>query len=113
MSKLETFRTWILYSIKELKLNTRDELVHELERTFKPKYVPILTEFKFSLGKGFDFDRSLDTLVNPLVESDLLVKRNGGFFITEEGGKRISELTRMVRYQQTLTDAGKVIAEQK
>ena len=113
MSKLETFRTWILYSVKELKFNTRDELIRELERTFKPKYVPILTEFKFSLGKGFDFEKSFDTLVNPLVENDLLVKRNGDFFITEEGGKRITELTRMVRYQPTLTDAGRVIAEQK
>jgi cation diffusion facilitator family transporter len=113
MSKLETFRTWILYSVKELKLNTRDELVQELERTFKPKYVPILTEFKFSLGKGFDFEKSFDTLVNPLVENDLLVKRNGDFLITEKGSKRITELTRMGRYQPTLTDAEKVMAEQK
>jgi Co/Zn/Cd efflux system component len=99
LSKLETFRTWILYSVKELELNTRDELVQELERTFKPKYVPILTEFKFSLGKGFDFDESFDTLVNPLVENGLLVKRNGAFFITEEGKKSINELTRSLRYQ--------------
>jgi divalent metal cation (Fe/Co/Zn/Cd) transporter len=113
MSKLETFRTWILYSVKELKLNTRDELIHELERTFKPKYVPILTEFKFSLGKGFDFEKSFGTLVNPLVENDLLVKQNGDFLITEKGEKRITELTRMRRYQPTLTDAEKVIAEQK
>ena len=113
MSKLETFRTWILYSVKELKLNTRDELVHELERTFKPKYVPILTEFKFSLGKGFDFEKSFDTLVNPLVENGLLVKRNEDFVITEEGEKRITELTRMRRYQPTLIQAEEVIAEQK
>jgi Co/Zn/Cd efflux system component len=100
MSKLETFRTWILYSVKELQLNTRDELIHELERTFKPKYVPLLTEFKFSLGKGFDFGESFDTLVNPLVENDFLIKRNGDFSITEEGRKRITELTRSLRYHQ-------------
>jgi hypothetical protein len=94
-------------------LNTRGELIQELERTFKPKYVPILTEFKFSLGKGFDFEKSFDTLVKPLVENDILVKRKGDFFITEKGGKRITELTRMVRYQPALTDAEKVIAEQK
>jgi cation diffusion facilitator family transporter len=113
MSKLETFRTWILYSVKELKLNTKDELIRELERTFKPKYVPILTEFKFSLGKGFDFEGSFDTLVNPLVDNDLLVKRNGDLLITEEGRKRITELTRMVRYQSTLKATEKAIAEPK
>jgi len=98
LSKLETFRTWMLYSVKELKLKTRNELVQELERTFKPKYVPILTEFKFSLGKGFDFEESFDTLVNPLVENDLLTMRNGTFLITDKGGKRITELTRSLRY---------------
>ena len=112
MSKLETFRTWILYSVKELKLNTKDELIRELERTFKPKYVPILTEFKFSLGKGFDFEGSFDTLVNPLVDNNLLVKRNGDLLITEEGRKRITELTRLVRYQSTLK-AAEAIAEPK
>ena len=113
LSKLETFRNWILYSIKELKLNMKDEIVQELERTFKPKYVPILTEFKFSLGKGFDFEASFDTLVNPLVENDLLVRQNSAFLITEKGEKRITELTRMVRYRPTLKDAERVIAEPK
>lgn len=100
LSKLETFRTWVLYSVKELKLNTKDELVQELERTFKPKYVPILTEFKFSLGKGFDFAESFDTLINPLVENSLLVKRNGDFLITDKGIKRMTDLTRSLRYRQ-------------
>ena len=113
LSKLETFRNWILYSVKELKLNTKDEIVQELERTFKPRYVPILTEFKFSLGKGFDFEASFDTLVNPLMENYLLVRQNGAFLITEKGEKRITELTRMVRYRPTLKDAEKVIAEPK
>jgi cation diffusion facilitator family transporter len=27
LSKLETFRTWVLYSVKEFKFNTRDEIV--------------------------------------------------------------------------------------
>jgi hypothetical protein len=100
LSKLETFRTWILYSVKELKLNTRDELIHELERTFKPKYVPILTEFKFSLGKGCDFEELFDTLVNPLLKNDLLAKQNGDFIITDKGRKGIAELTRSLRYHQ-------------
>jgi Co/Zn/Cd efflux system component len=97
-SKLETFRTWILYSVKELELKKRAELIHELERTFKPKYVPILTEFKFCLGKGFDFEESFDNLVNPLVKSNLLIKRNGDFFITDNGIAHMTELRRSLRY---------------
>jgi hypothetical protein len=100
LSKLETFRTWILYSVKEFKLNTRNKLIYELECTFKPKYVPILTEFKFSLGKEIDFEESFDTLINPLVKNDLLTKQNGDFLITDKGRKRIAELTRRLRYRQ-------------
>ncbi len=100
MSKLETFRTWILYSVKELELKTREELVDELNRTFKPKYVPILTEYKFRLGEGFDFEKSFGTLVNPLLEKGLLNKRNGDFQVTDHGKKRITELTKNLRFLQ-------------
>jgi Co/Zn/Cd efflux system component len=100
MSKIETFRTWILYSVKELKLKTRNELVDELKHTFKPEYVPILAEYKFSLGEGFDFEESFDTLVNPLLENGLLNRQNGNFLITDKGAKRVTELTRRLRFLQ-------------
>jgi cation diffusion facilitator family transporter len=100
MSKLETFRTWILYSVKELKLKTRNELVNELQQTFKPEYVPILTEYKFRLGEGLDFEESFDALVNPLLENGLLNKRNGDFLITDKGKKHVTELTTNLRFLQ-------------
>ncbi len=100
MSKLETFRTWILYSVKELKMKTRNELVNELNRTFKPKYIPILTEYKFRLGESFDFEESFEILVNPLLENGLLNKRNGDFLITDKGKKHITELTKNLRFLQ-------------
>jgi hypothetical protein len=100
MSKLETFRTWILYSVKELGLKTRNELVTELTCTFKPEYIPILTEFKFRLGEGVDFEESFDALVNPLLDNGLLEKNEGEFLITDKGEKRITELTRNIRFLQ-------------
>ncbi len=100
MSKIETFRTWILYSVKELEFKTRNELVNELKRTFKPEYVPILTEFKFRLGEGFDFEESFDALVNPLLENGLLNKQNGDFLITDKGAKHVTELTKNLRFLQ-------------
>jgi cation diffusion facilitator family transporter len=100
MSKIETFRTWILYSVKELKLKTRNELVNELKRTFKPEYIPILTEYKFRLGEGFDFEESFDALVNPLLENGLLNKQNGDFLITDKGRKHVTELTKNLRFLQ-------------
>lgn len=100
MSKLETFRAWILYSVKELELKTRNELVNELNRTFKPEYVPILTEFTFSLGEGVDFEKSFDTLIDPLLEKGLLKKRNEDFLVTDKGDKTVTELTKNLRFLQ-------------
>jgi len=100
LSKIETFRTWILYSVKELKFKTRTELVNELKATFKPEYVPILSEYKFTLGEGVDFAESFDDLVKPLLEADLLRKQNEEFVITEKGANRIAELTRNLRFLQ-------------
>jgi cation diffusion facilitator family transporter len=99
ISKLETFRAWILFSIKEEKITNREELIDELEKTFKPKYVPILSEFRFSLGEGFDFKESFDVLSNPLLEDNLLIRKNGEYLITDKGNKHISGLTRRVRFQ--------------
>jgi cation diffusion facilitator family transporter len=100
LSKLETFRTWILYSVKELKLKTRAELVDELKATFKPEYVPILSEYKFMLGEGVDFAGSFDDFVKPLLEEGLLSKDDEEFVITEKGEKRVTELTRNLRFLQ-------------
>jgi Co/Zn/Cd efflux system component/predicted transcriptional regulator len=100
MSKIETFRTWILYSVKELKSKTRNEIVNELKHTFKPEYIPILTEYKFRLGEGFDFEESFDTLVNPLLENNLLAEQNGNFLITDKGVKHVTELTKNLRFLQ-------------
>jgi cation diffusion facilitator family transporter len=100
IGKLETFRSWILFSIKEEKIGKREELINELENTFKPEYVPILSEFKFGLGEGFDFTESFNTLINPLLEDNLLTIKNGEYIITEKGIKHISGLTRRVRYKQ-------------
>ena len=47
-------------------LNTKDELINSLERTFKPKYTPILSGFRFALGKGFDFEKEFGNLIQTI-----------------------------------------------
>jgi divalent metal cation (Fe/Co/Zn/Cd) transporter/predicted transcriptional regulator len=100
MSKVETFRTWILYSVNEFNIKTRNELITELEHTFRPEYVPLLTEYKFMLGDGFDFEESFDALVNPLLENGLLNKQNEEYLITDKGTKHVTQLTRNLRFLQ-------------
>lgn len=99
LSRLETFRAWILYSVKEDGLKTRDELVTRLERTFKPKYVPIFSEFKFGVAERFDFDREFDDLIKPLIDQKLLSTNAQEFELTEAGKSRVNAFLRMIRFR--------------
>jgi len=101
LSKLETFRTWILYSIKEDGLNTKEGLIDSLERAFRPKYTPILSEFRFSLGKGFDFEKEFDNLIKPLLEEKFIIKRGKNFILTEDGKSRVDRIFQSIKYRQS------------
>lgn len=101
LSKLETFRTWMLYSIKEDNLNTKEELINSLERTFKPKYIPILSEFRFSFGEGFDFEKEFNNLIKPLLEEKFIIKKGKNFILTEDGKGRVDRIFRSIRYHQS------------
>jgi len=101
LSKLETFRTWVLYSIKEDNLNTKEELINSLERIFKPKYIPILSEFRFALGKGFDFENEFDNLIKPLLEEKFIIKKGKNFILTEDGKSRVGRIFKSIRYHQS------------
>ncbi len=100
LSKMETFRTWILYLVQEKVATTRDALITALERTFKPEYVPILHEFRFSLGRDIDFDRSFDELTQPLLDEELLVQREDTFVLTAKGRNRVNRMVRSLRFRQ-------------
>lgn len=102
-SKLETFKAWLLFAIKEKGITTQEALISELEHTFKPKYIPILSEFKFSLGAGIDFQESFDSLINPLITDELVTHKTGHYSLTDKGYKQLSELTRRVRFQYPIT----------
>ena len=101
LSKLETFRTWILYSIKEDGLNTKEELIDSLERTFKPKYTPIPSEFKLSFGKEFDFEKEFDDLIKPLLEERFIIKEGKNFILTEDGKSRVDRILKTIRHRQS------------
>ena len=98
MNRLQTFRIWILYSIKEDGLYTKDELINALEMTFRSGYIPILSEFKFTLGKGFDFREEFNNLIKPLLEQNLLVKKDDTFVLTRDGKKRVEKAFKSIRF---------------
>lgn len=100
LSKVETFRTWILYLVQEETATTRDALIAALETTFKPEYVPILHEFRFSLGKDVDFDATFDELTRPLLDDGLLVQQRDGFVLTAKGRNRVNRMVRSLRFRQ-------------
>jgi len=99
LSKLETFRTWVLYSIKEDGLNTKEELVNSLESVFKPNYTPIPGKSRYGFGEGFDFEREFDSIIKPLLEEGFIIKKGRNFILTEDGKRRIDRTFKTIRYR--------------
>ncbi len=100
-NKSETFRIWILYSIKENNLNTKDELVNSLERTFKSEYIPKSYGLRFKHpGEEFDFVKEFDGLTKPLIDEKFLIKRDEKFFLTVDGKKHVDRTFNGMRYHQ-------------
>jgi hypothetical protein len=99
--KTESFRSWIMYSIMEDGLRTGEELMASLEKVFKPKYVPILSEFGYSLGEGIDFKAEFNNLVNPLIDKGYLVQDGDSFELTPSGKRTIERWIREMRFYAT------------
>jgi len=97
LSKLETFRIWILYSVED-GLDTKEALIESLERAFRWRYFPTLSESRYSPDEGFDFEEEFDDLIRPLLEKRLIAEEDGKFILTERGKRRINGIFRSLRY---------------
>jgi len=100
LSRLETFRAWILYSIKEDNLTTKEELIKSLKRSFKPKYTYILSEFRFRPSIDINFEKEFDNIIKYLIEEKFITKNGKNFTLTEEGRKRVDKIFKNIRYLQ-------------
>jgi hypothetical protein len=98
--RMKTFRDWIMYSIHEDKLGTRQEIVSSLEKTFRPSYMPALFN-EFTAGREFDFEENFPELVKPLIDSAYVLETSGSFAITDEGKAFIKRTVGSLRYKQT------------
>jgi Co/Zn/Cd efflux system component len=96
--RLKSFQGWIMYSIREEDLMTRKELITSLEEVFKPGYVPIMSEFGFSLGEGVDFEKEFDNLTTPLILKGHLIKEGDNFKLTRDGEKTIDRWMQEMRF---------------
>ena len=99
LSKLETFRIWILYSI-ENRLNTKEALIESLERVFRRRYFPTLSESRYAIGEEINFEEEFNNLIKPLLENRLVDEEDGKFILTETGKRRISGIFRSLRYRE-------------
>jgi cation diffusion facilitator family transporter len=100
LSKLESFRLWILYTIRENKIKTKEKIIKSLKKTFDPEYMPVISEFKFSLGKGFGFSEKFNILIKPLLEKNLIVENQGEFSLTKEGERHLDRKFHLIRYHE-------------
>ncbi len=97
--RMETYRNWVLYIVKNEKQATKEAIVTSLWKTFKPSYMPaVFTEF--TVGKDFDFKTNFDKIVQPLIENCYLQETDGTYFLTETGKTYLKDLIDSARYRR-------------
>lgn len=95
----DAVRTWILYLLRDGGL-TREELINALERTLKRAYVPLVSEFGFAPGTGYDFKEQFEQLVTPLLAGGALKVEGDTFFLTEAGSSSLKSTLKNLRFFQ-------------
>ncbi len=100
IKRMETVRNWILYSMHKENLQTKQEIIGSLERTFRPKYVPALFA-EFAVGKKFDFESNFSELMTPLLQEEYLRENEGAFVLTDKGRGYIKNMLSSARYRQS------------
>jgi hypothetical protein len=93
-----SFRTWILYTIRDLEAPRREEIILALKRVYAPDYVPIMTEFDLSVGRDFDFDAAFGHLVKPMLDDGLISEEGGEYRLTRKGVSMVESTFRTLRY---------------
>jgi len=100
LSKIESFRVWIMYSIKKDQLTSKKEIIASLEEAYQSSYIPILSEFKFKLGEGIDFVEKFDDLMKPLLDKKWLDEEGEKIILTRAGKERVDSIFKNMRFHQ-------------
>lgn len=76
---------------------TRDQILGSLNRTYKPNYNPIASEF--GIGVDYDFEDNFDKLMGPLLKKGYVRSDGDMFRITPKGKIHIGDLVRIMKYE--------------
>jgi len=93
--RIDYFKFWILFELNNAM--TKGELVSKFRTTFSVQEIPVASEFDFSFGRGFEFEKHLDAFLNEMMAEGAIVEEQGRYSITENG---ISKLNKRLKHQR-------------
>ena len=102
LSKTESFRIWILYSMKKYGLTSEEEIINSLKETYQQEYIPLLSEFKFRFGEGIDFAEKYSELTAPLLENKWIIREDDKLILTQTGRDHVDKIFKRMRFHQNV-----------
>ena len=102
LSKTESFRIWILYSMKKYGLTSEEEIINSLKETYQQEYIPLLSEFKFRFGEGIDFAEKFSELTAPLLENKWVIREDDKLILTQTGRDHVDKIFKRMRFHQNV-----------
>jgi len=102
LSKTESFRIWILYSMKKYGLTFEEEIINSLKEAYQQEYIPLLSEFKFRFGEGIDFAEKFSELTAPLLENKWVIREDDNLILTQTGRDHVDKIFKRMRFHQNV-----------
>lgn len=62
-----------------------------MKENFQNIELPLLSDFQYSLGNGYDFDKNFPQLTESLMKEKLLIEKDSCYKITEKGLHKIKD----------------------
>lgn len=97
--RMETYRNWVLYIVKNEKACNKQAIAASLEKTFRPSYMPAVFS-EFTMGKDYDFEANFDAITQPLIKNCYLQETDGSYSLTDSGKTYLKDLIDTAKYRR-------------
>ncbi len=87
----KSFQIWILYYLEREGESQRENIISSMRKNFQNIELPLLSDFQYSLGNDYDFDKNFPQLTESLIKEKFLIEKDGYYKITEKGLHKIKD----------------------
>ncbi len=89
--KKNAFMATIIYGLLKDEPLNKQALISNLEETFKPEYMPLISEFQLGIASNADFKKTFPAIIAPLINRNIVIREGDSYRLKREKRIEIEE----------------------